>query len=181
MASKVFYHLEEHDEALRLALEAGPYFDITVDSQYVLTLVHKCIDIYTAKRVALVEKKDKNVVIDPKMEAVVNKKFETCFVDGKFKQAIGIALETRRTDMVQASIERSENPDMMLGYTYTLATETIRFKQFRTEVLQTILLIYQRKQDGKNLDYYKIAKCQFVLNLPESTSILLQKLIDKDD
>lgn len=63
IASKVFYYLEEHDDALRLALEAGSHFDISTDSKYVLTLVHKCIDSYTAKRIAMVEKKE-NIEID---------------------------------------------------------------------------------------------------------------------
>jgi len=111
------------------------------------------------------------------MEAIVNRKFEQCYSEGKFKQAIGIALETRRTDKIQESIERSTNPEEMLGYTFTLATETIRSKDFRTEVLRMILLIYQKKQDGSNHDYYKLAKCQFSLSLPESTGSLLMKLI----
>lgn len=68
--------MDFHDEALRLALEAGEYFDIAQDSKYVNTLVHKCIDIYTTKRVLLASKKDENVAIDPKMEAIVDRKFE---------------------------------------------------------------------------------------------------------
>ena len=46
IASKVFYYLQEHDEALRLALEAGESFNINAESQYSETLVHKCIDLY---------------------------------------------------------------------------------------------------------------------------------------
>ena len=33
IASKVFYYLQEHDEALRLALEAGDRFDIMTENQ----------------------------------------------------------------------------------------------------------------------------------------------------
>jgi 26S proteasome regulatory subunit N2 len=61
VASKVLYHLDEHDEALRLALEAGNHFDILQDNKYVNTLVHKCIDIYTQKRLLLASKKVENV------------------------------------------------------------------------------------------------------------------------
>lgn len=73
----------------------------------------------------------------------------------------------------------STNADSLLGYTFTLATETIRNKEFRTNLLRMILLIYQRKQasTSDNFDYYKIAKCQFHLNLPEGTAQLLEKLI----
>jgi 26S proteasome regulatory subunit N2 len=55
IASKVFYFLQEHDEALRLALEAGSRFDITNDNLYTETLVHKCIDLYIQKRVSIVD------------------------------------------------------------------------------------------------------------------------------
>ena len=150
-----------------------------------LTLVHKCIDLYTEKRVALYEKKEENVVIDTRMEAIVNRKFEQCFVENKFKQAIGIALETRRIDMVQNSILRSDNPEMMLGYAFTLATDTIKSQEFRTDVLKTILEVYKTRQaaGGDDRDYYKIAKCMFHLDLPENTAELLEKLItsEKED
>ena len=44
-----------------------------------------------------------------------------------------------------------------------------------------ILTIYERRQSGAgNLDYYKIAKCQFHLVLPESTSELLIKLLNSE-
>jgi len=137
--------MDFHDEALRLALEAGEYFDIAQDSKYVNTLVHKCIDIYTTKRVLIASKKEENVAIDPKMEAIVDRKFEQCFKEGMFKQAIGVAFETRRSDKIQEAVEKSENPEEMLGYTFTLAVETIKQKDFRNEVLRMILLIYQTK------------------------------------
>jgi 26S proteasome regulatory subunit N2 len=40
----VFYYLEEYEESLRLALEAGSRFDLNERTQYVETLIHKCID-----------------------------------------------------------------------------------------------------------------------------------------
>ena len=161
VGSKVFYHLEEYDDALRLALEAGDKFDIMNETKYVQTLVHKAIDSYTERRVAIHEKKQVDVEIDPRMEDIVNRKFEQCFGEGKFKQAIGIALETKRIDMVKESIERSANPEVMLGYAFTLATETIKSKDFRTEILNVILEVYEARPDqgGSDHDYYKIAKC----------------------
>jgi len=89
-------------------------------------------------------------------------------------------LETRRTDKVQEAIEKSGDIEGLLGYTFTL-TETIKSKDFRTEVLRLILLVYQNKQTGGHIDFYKIAKCQFALNLPESTALLLEKLLCSED
>jgi 26S proteasome regulatory subunit N2 len=81
LASKVFYYLEEYEEALRLALEAGDRFDLNERSQYVETLVHKCIDKYIEKRVAIVDKKEEGIEIDAKMENVITKMFERCYQD----------------------------------------------------------------------------------------------------
>ena len=69
----------------------------------------------------------------------------------------------------------------MLGYTFTLAIETIKSQEFRTEILNMILKVYESKPAkqagaGGGHDYYKIAKCQFHLNLPESTTVLLENL-----
>lgn len=50
VASKVFYYLEEFDEALRLALESGEMFDLNERSMYVETLINKCIDRYIKLR-----------------------------------------------------------------------------------------------------------------------------------
>lgn len=58
LASKALYFLEEYDDALRLALEAGPRFDINTNSKYVQTMVNKCIDTYTKKRCEMFEKKN---------------------------------------------------------------------------------------------------------------------------
>lgn len=65
-----------------MALEAGEKFDLNERSQYVETLIHKCIDKYIEKKVQIFEEKDDGVKIDDKMEAVINKMFERCFNDG---------------------------------------------------------------------------------------------------
>ena len=182
VGSKVFFHLEEYDDALRLALEAGDKFDILQESKYVQTLVHKCIDTYTAQKVAIMEKK-LDIKIDERMEAILNRKFEQCYAENKFKQAVGIGLETKRIDVVRDSIERSKNPENMLGYAFTLAIETIKSKDFREAILNMIMEVYESREDGNDYDYYKIAKCQFHLNRPDLTSKLLMKLLTstKDD
>jgi 26S proteasome regulatory subunit N2 len=92
-------------------------------------------------------------------------------------------MSARRIDAVQKAIESSQNVEALLGYTFTIATETIRNKEFKTKVLRMILLIYQRRQSsiGSNFDFYKIAKCQFHLGLPDNTASLCEKLIASDD
>ncbi len=42
--------------------------------------------------------------VDTRLEDIVNRMFQRCFEDKKFKQAIGIAIETRRLDIVEKAI-----------------------------------------------------------------------------
>ena len=62
----------------------------------------KCIDSYTKKR----SSGDSSIIaaIDARQEEIVNRMFSRCFNDGQFKQAMGIAIETRRMDMFVGSI-----------------------------------------------------------------------------
>lgn len=80
-------------------------------------LAAKCIDYYTQQRIALIE--DPNAKpIDARLEAIVNRMFQRCLDDGQFRQALGLALETRRMDIFQASIVQSEDVAGMLSYAF---------------------------------------------------------------
>ena len=97
MTSKVYYHLGEYNDALVYALAAGDQFDVNEKSEYVDTMIAKCIDSYCDKRKA----KDSNApnaaaaaaAISPKVmaeqEAIVNKMFERCFADKQWKDIRG--------------------------------------------------------------------------------------------
>ena len=111
------------------------------------------------------------------MEIVIDKVFNRCFTDKKFKQAIGIALESRRLDKVKDAIEQSNDQiEELLGYTFQIAQDIVKSKNFRTDVLRLLLMIYQKRNDSGNFDYYKIAKCHFFLGMPDATASLLEKL-----
>lgn len=52
VASKVYYHLESYTDAVRLALVAGPFFNVSTRDEYTDTIVSRCIDEYTTARQA---------------------------------------------------------------------------------------------------------------------------------
>jgi len=97
VASKVFYHLEELDDSLRYALGAGPKFDVNSASEYVQTLLSKCIDEYIRLCVAAYENKEdatKTQAIDPRLVAIVERMFDKCFTEvsahmGRFAAFVG--------------------------------------------------------------------------------------------
>ena len=67
----------------------------------------KCIDHYTKLRVKRFEGETDETFIDPRLESIVNRMFQRCLHDGRYKQAVGIAIETRRIDVLQEAIEQS--------------------------------------------------------------------------
>jgi len=106
VASKVYYHLGSFDNALQYALGAGKLFNVDESSEYVETIIAKCIDHYTKLQVENFQTKDASEVkpVDSRLEDIVNRTFQRCFDDKKFKAAIGIAIETRRLDVVEKAI-----------------------------------------------------------------------------
>jgi hypothetical protein len=88
VASRCFFHLEEYNDALRLALGAGAHFDVSAapssrtsaENQYVDTMVAKCIDKYVELRTQ--DEGDSAIAIDPRMTGIVERMFERCYGDG---------------------------------------------------------------------------------------------------
>lgn len=85
----------------------------------------KCIDYYTSLRVKRYEGSQEDEPIDPKLEAIVNRMFVRCFEDQEYKQAIGIALETRRNDMLQKAIKESVRNLNLVRCKYCLVYKSI--------------------------------------------------------
>eukprot|EP00826_Nyctotherus_ovalis_P060137 TRINITY_DN8413_c0_g1_i2.p1 TRINITY_DN8413_c0_g1~~TRINITY_DN8413_c0_g1_i2.p1 ORF type:complete len:948 (-),score=375.69 TRINITY_DN8413_c0_g1_i2:1130-3973(-) len=177
IASKVYYHMEQYDEALRLALESGSKFDINEKSAYVERLISKCIDDYTSKRVRNAEAKseEEREAIDPKLEEIVNRMFERCLRDGEYYQTIGIALEARRTDMIEQAIRSGEYIDEKLNYTYSLAEKSISSKEFRTEVLELLVRILKERLSASTY-YFDLSRCYVSLNNAAELANLLSTL-----
>ncbi|DAZ93893.1 TPA: hypothetical protein N0F65_004740 [Lagenidium giganteum] len=170
VASKCFFHLEEYEDALRLALGAGKYFDITASSQYTDTIIATCIDEYVAIRSKEDVEAEKN--LDPRMTAVVERMFERCYTSGEFKQALGIALEARRLDQVEECIKRSADVGAMLAYCFDICRTVVSNRDFRHKVYEVMVSIYRSRsiQDHSNL-----CQClQMLDNHLEVTKILEQ-------
>lgn len=141
--------MEEYDDSLQLALKAGDKFDINEHSQYVDTLISRCVDKYIEERLAAEASEMENGPgVNPKLEAIIEKMFDRCFEDRQFTQAIGVALQAHRFDKVRESIEKSGRIEEMLSYTYTLARSVVKQKKIRDQLLRLLLLVYENKEGG---------------------------------
>merc|ERR1719446_1991647 len=125
VASKVFYHLEDYKDALRLALGAGRLFDLSMRTEYVEKIVAVAIDEYIQKRNADFEAEISrsrgqepegadNDALDPSLdytalEDVVSRMFQRCKEDKQYKQGLGMALETKRLDVPKSFITESDD------------------------------------------------------------------------
>lgn len=183
VASKVFYHLEEYDHSLRLALGAGQLFDLSQRTEYVEKIVAVAIDEYIVKRTenfeAEIKKKDP-VAIDPALEDVVGRMFNRCKEDKQFKQGLGMALECRRLDVLKDFITGSDDVAEMLEYCQNSATNLLTSKNFRERVLKVIIEIYEEQPSDKK-DYCALAQCYFVLNNPAAVANILKDLMGIPD
>jgi len=180
VASKVFYHLEELDDALRYALGAGNLFDVNAKTEYVETLIAKCIDDYIAQRSKQEDAKgdDMKEAIDTRLEAIVERMFDRCFVDQEYKQALGIALESRRLDVLSRAIQSSGDVPAMLAYCFELAQSITMSLEFRQKVLSVLVGLYREMPQP---DYVNMCQCLLFLGDYQKVAETLDNLIKNTD
>lgn len=177
VASKVFYHLEELDEALKYALGSGDYFDINAKSEFVETLISKCIDEYIKRRAEAFEAKTEPV-LDQRLVLVVDRMFERCFEEGKYKHALGVAIESRRTDMVRRAILDSGDAPELIAHCYEVSQSVIQNREFRKQVLLVLVDLLKTLQVP---DYISMCQCWLFLDDHQSVANTLNSLISFTD
>ncbi|KAJ3217761.1 proteasome regulatory particle base subunit [Dinochytrium kinnereticum] len=175
VTSKVYYHLGEFDESLTFALGAADLFESPANKpEYIETIISKAIDTYISLRNGDPE----TSVIDPRLEAVVEKMFKRCYADGEFKQAIGIALESLRLDVLETAIVKGNSQKELLSYVLEACISIIQHVDFRNKVLRLLVKLYGNLDEP---DYFATSKCYLYLNDYNNAASLLEGLVKKDD
>nr|CAH7769373.1 unnamed protein product [Callosobruchus chinensis] len=174
VASKVYYHLGAFEDSVTYALGAGDLFDVNARSEYVETILAKCIDYYTQQRVALAENSPDVKPIDSRLEAIVDRMFKRCLDDGQYRQALGLALETRRMDIFESAVSRSDDVIGMLTYAFQVAMSLIQNRAFRNTVLRSLVGLYRGLETP---DYVNMCQCLIFLEDPLSVAEILDKLV----
>ncbi|XP_057301114.1 26S proteasome non-ATPase regulatory subunit 1-like [Hydractinia symbiolongicarpus] len=178
VASKVYYHLGAFEDSVLYALGAGDLFDVNGHTEYIETTIAKCIDHYTQLRVRAATHPDEEVKIDQRLIEIVNKMFQRCFADKKFKQAIGIALETRRLDIFEQAVLKSEDVQGMLGYSLSICMTLIESRSFRNEVLRVLVKLYLNLTTP---DHISVSQCLIFLDDPDSVADIMEKLVKSSE
>jgi len=175
VASRVFFHLEEPVQALRLALEGGEEnFDVVNDrkSAYVECLVAAAIEAYIKKKRALADgvvgdgDEEKKKMDDDdeeeegldaeKLQKVVHLMFERCYADSEYGHALGVAFEARETDKVreildQCASSHADNATLVqetLRYALDASMTLVTSKSFRSDALGIVAGHLQKMFDA---------------------------------
>lgn len=177
LASRIYYHLGSFDDCLAYAISANNLFDINQKSEYVDTIISKCIDQYTKLRLQNQQSKSGEksikVDIDPRLEGIVNRMFERCFAHQQYKQVLGLALETKRMDIFERSITQSSDVSGMLSYASRVCMSLIENRQFRDDVLRILVKLYRNLEKP---DYINMIQCLIFLDDADSVADILERL-----
>ncbi|XP_043810927.1 26S proteasome non-ATPase regulatory subunit 1 homolog A isoform X2 [Manihot esculenta] len=106
---------------------------------------------------------------------------DKCIMDGKYQQAMGIAIECRRLDKLEEAITRSDNVHGTLSYCINVSHAFVNRREYRCEVFRLLVNVYQKLPSP---DYLSICQCLMFLDEPEGVASILEKLLrsgNKDD
>lgn len=175
VASKVYYHLGDYAQSTDYALGAGDLFDIDRKDEYVETIIAHCVDTWIAYNLTKADSRTTTTTSKPdaRLASVVDRMLQRCYDDREYKQAIGIALEARRSDVLVRAIEESRD-DGVLQYVLDSAIDIVQELEYRNEVVGLLL---QRFKEQISPDYFSIIRCVVLLDDPSTASTLLSTLI----
>jgi len=145
VASRVFFHLDEPSQALRLALEAGEqHFDIQNKTPYVESLIAAALDAYIQERRKLLQHDESTSAANEigisldQLQGMVYRLLDTCCEEGRCDHALGIALEAQETSKLKDILMSSGPDDALLKYALDASINVVSSKSFRQEALAVI-------------------------------------------
>lgn len=172
VVSKVYYYLGEFDDALNFALGAESLFDVDARNEYVETVVSKAIDQYVAQRSGA----DADAP-EPRLTAIVDRMIERCVADRAYRQVLGIALESRRWDVVEHVFQTTQDRALLL-YVLEMVMSVVDDADARRACLELLVRLFQSLGDK---DYFSTAQCYVYLNEPARVSEMLQALLQSKE
>ncbi|KAJ3495061.1 hypothetical protein NLG97_g3664 [Lecanicillium saksenae] len=127
------------------------------------------------------------------LQRIIERLFDSCLKQGRYRQVVGIAIESKNLDILRKVIKRASEDEKKAGkshdgaagpaeelmeYTLGVCMDIVQERSFRTEILRLILDLLN---EIPNPDYFSIAKCVVYLNADEEASSMLQSLVAKAD
>jgi 26S proteasome regulatory subunit N2 len=122
------------------------------------------------------------------LQKVIDRLFESCLREGRYRQVVGIAVEARNLEVLRRVIKRASDDEKKAGknaegmgpaeelmeYVLDICMGVVQERSLRTEILKLILDLLN---DIPTPDYFSIAKCVVYLNQDAEASTMLRKLV----
>ncbi|KAK0712834.1 armadillo-type protein [Lasiosphaeria miniovina] len=128
------------------------------------------------------------------LQGIVERLFESCLKEAKYRQVVGIAVEAKNLDVLRRVIQRASEDgklskakvqegsqglaEELMDYSLDICMDVVQERSLRTEILRLVLDLLN---DIPNPDYFVIAKCVVYLDSDEEASTLLRQLVSKKD
>jgi 26S proteasome regulatory subunit N2 len=127
--------------------------------------------------------------VQGQLQEVIERLFEDCYRQKRYRQVIGIAVEAKSLDVLRKTIVRasddekrlngeSRRSEELLEYVLDICMGIVQERGFRNEILKLILDLLNEIPAP---DYFSIAKCVVYLNEHSMASTILRQLVDKGD
>ncbi|KAL4804283.1 armadillo-type protein [Aspergillus unguis] len=127
--------------------------------------------------------------VQGQLKAVVERLFEQCFRQKRYRQVIGIAIEAKNLEVLRTTIMRasedekqqngeSRGSEELMEYVLDICMGVVQERGFRNEILKLILDLLN---EIPSPDYFSIAKCVVYLNEYSMASTILRQLVEKGD
>jgi 26S proteasome regulatory subunit N2 len=124
------------------------------------------------------------------LQRVIERLFENCLREGRYRQVVGIAIEAQNLQVLRRVIKRASEDERksrgkqaegtagptedLMEYVLGICMDVVQERGLRTEILKMILDLLN---DIPTPDYFSIAKCVVYLNQDEEASTMLKSLV----
>ncbi|KAK4642596.1 proteasome regulatory particle base subunit [Podospora bellae-mahoneyi] len=124
------------------------------------------------------------------LQNVIERLFESCLKQGKYRQVVGIAVEAKNLEVLRRVIKRAseegkqskdstQSPaEELMDYLLKISMDIVQERGLRTEILRLILDLLS---EIPNPDYFAIAKCVVHLDSDEEADKMIRQLVTKGD
>lgn len=94
----------------------------------------RCLDQYFDLRRREVEGGEEGLDVDPRLVAVVERMIAAATAAGQWEQAVGVALEARRLDLLESVVGRAPDQGAVLSYALRVTQRLVVNRNFRHQV-----------------------------------------------
>ncbi|KAL3916983.1 MAG: hypothetical protein SGILL_004925, partial [Bacillariaceae sp.] len=196
VASRVFFHLEEPSQALRLALEAGEqHFDVQKKTPYVESLITAALDAYIQERKKILQQEDEpmkdaatsgdskptaaseiGISVD-QLQGMVYRLLSACCDEGRYDHALGIAFEAQETNKFKDILMSSGSDPKLLKYALNSCIKVVTSKGFRQEALAVIAECLSKQVGSRKVAAVDLIIVYQLLGKAESVAEVLGTLL----